>query len=684
MLLSLALVFMALSNISCKANEGVVTSQPLKDINKLAMFAAGPDRTGVYYAEPALETASLKWKSKISGNEAFSAPLVYKSNVFVLSLEGGNKVVLMAFDEATGKETWKTPVASMFGSAMAAGEDLILAPAKEGLVALDYATGQQKWIAKTSDEVTASPAIDGQAVYFGSKDHNLYAVDINSGKELWRFPTQSEIRTPPAVVDGTVYFGGGWTPGFESAPQNTDRNFYAVDAATGKEKWRYVAPEWKGQPDEGPMGGIALREEGAASAPAVSGGTVYFGAWNNAIYAVDAQTGQQKWKYSPEKDNYIYPQIAISEGNVLFVTEVQPGQGSMGYNNFYSLDSESGNEKWSFKTGEMKKEDGAAGSIRYRLLSTPSVSGGLVYFGSLDRNIYALDVNSGTKKWSFTADRRVHSALAIDDGNIFFSNATYVFALSGQGGLGQPEGSQVTTTNSSAEAPDNPNKASPAGLPENALVIEQRDLPGIPNRALFIWMLDPVRHSLSAGGDSYTCPQETRGTSYYEGPTRVSLLDTGSGNIINTISISDRENPPVDSFVLPSEIRQGYYYRVDAPQKTEAKPVFLDYRDVNVDGAALEFVLYDKIACGELITALIGYSRSGDQVIQYPINVSGNCSSHSGQHLWWNYLFAKQPVEPGHWHYSVAEGHGSNTVKTTDIRYDPEAESFTGSCMATG
>jgi hypothetical protein len=98
-------------------------------------------------------------------------------------------------------------------------------------------------------------------------------------------------------------------------------------------------------------------------------------------------------------------------------------------------------------------------------------------------------------------------------------------------------------------------------------------------------MLNPTRRALSAGdADIYSCPQETRGASYYEGPTRVSLQDTDTGNIINTISISDSSQK--DAFYLPCEIKQGYYYSVDAPPETEGKPVILDYRDINGEGAA--------------------------------------------------------------------------------------------------
>src|SRR5690606_34125841 len=42
----------------------------------------------------------------------------------------------------------------------------------------------------------------------------------------WRFATDGAVRSSPAVVGGAVYFGSG------------DGHVYAVDAATGRERWR--------------------------------------------------------------------------------------------------------------------------------------------------------------------------------------------------------------------------------------------------------------------------------------------------------------------------------------------------------------------------------------------------------------------------------------------------------------
>ena len=49
-------------------------------------------------------------------------------------------------------------------------------------------------------------------------------------------------------------------------------------------------------------------------------------------------------------------------------------------------------------------------------LSSPAVANGLVYFGSGDGNIYAVDGASGALKWKFTAGDVVHASPAIAGG----------------------------------------------------------------------------------------------------------------------------------------------------------------------------------------------------------------------------------------------------------------------------
>jgi hypothetical protein len=101
------------------------------------------------------------------------------------------------------------------------------------------------------------------------------------------------------------------------------------------------------------------------SSPAISSGVVYFGSYDNYLYALDAGTGQEKWKF--KTGDGVFSSPAISGGVVYF--------GSWD-NYLYALDAGTGQEKWKFKAGD-------------EVNSSPAISGGVVYFGSWDNYLYA-------------------------------------------------------------------------------------------------------------------------------------------------------------------------------------------------------------------------------------------------------------------------------------------------------
>jgi hypothetical protein len=239
-----------------------------------------------------------------------------------------------------------------------------------------------------------------------------------------------------------------------------------------------------------------------------------------------------------------------------------------------------------------------------------------------------------------------------------------------------------------ASAAEDTNKLN---LPPNALVIEVESLEskGHPNRKLVLWMIKPSRNPSGAQEDSnypYSCPEETRG-SHYTGPTRVSLYDTKSQEIINTVEVRPGYQDADDSFDIPFGIRKGYHYKVESESlhNAETKPHIMFLDDYNGDGKKLEFPLFDALACMGLMTTLIGYSEQQDRVVRYQIRLSFQ-SEHGSRvevEYWCDYLFDTKPEAPGHWSYQVDYTGRGGCVDKYDIRYNPETEVFEGSCSST-
>lgn len=218
-------------------------------------------------------------------------------------------------------------------------------------------------------------------------------------------------------------------------------------------------------------------------------------------------------------------------------------------------------------------------------------------------------------------------------------------------------------------------------LPAGAFVVETRPLPtkNRSSRALVLWMINPEKHPREAPGDIYSCPEETRG-SYYSGPTRVSLVDTKTGRVINTVKITQEYIEGEDSFDVPYRIHKGYYHVGGVRRAQEGKPVIMWLRDYNGDGRALEFALFDALACMGLPTTLIGYSESKDRVIQYPVmvEISEGTKRSTRTLLWPDYLFSQKPVRPGYWKYEIDYRGRGGSLDRWEIRYNRQQEAFEG------
>ena len=259
-----------------------------------------------------------------------------------------------------------------------------------------------KWQFQTHGQVLSSPAVTADTVYIGSNDHFLYALDRASGTQKWKFKTDGRITSSPAAAAGVVYFGS-W-----------DGNFYAVDAVKGDLKWKFALP--------GERRFAATHLHGSApaaevmpdpfdfylSSPVVWNGAVYFGSGDTNVYALDATSGQLKWKF--KTGDVVHASPAIANGT-LFV-------GSWD-SYFYALDAATGKEKWRFKTGEDPEIHNQVG-----IQSSAAVADGVVYFGCRDSNFYAVDASSGKERWRFNNKGSwVIGSPAVNGGKVYFATS---------------------------------------------------------------------------------------------------------------------------------------------------------------------------------------------------------------------------------------------------------------------
>lgn len=271
------------------------------------------------------------------------------------------------FDVTTNAEAWRFPAQpvstlNFAGQPLKFGDVVIVGGATSPsggtydnhLYAINQQTGAEVWrFAAGKDgnpgkEFADGVVTDGKLLYAANGDHTLYVLDpsnLDGGqpKTVWTFTAQNKLWSRPLVADGVVYQG------------SLDHTMYALDAATGKELWRFT--------------------EAAApivSQPSLSNGALFFGSFDNLFFALDAKTGKLKWK--TPVDGWVYSSSLVENGTVYF----GDAKGK-----FYALNAADGSVKWTFQT---------QGAIHAK----PVLSGTTVYVPSGDTIVYGLDANQAT------------------------------------------------------------------------------------------------------------------------------------------------------------------------------------------------------------------------------------------------------------------------------------------------
>lgn len=129
------------------------------------------------------------------------------------------------------------------------------------------------------------------------------------------------------------------------------------------------------------------------SAPAVVGGVVYLPSMDEHLYALDLQTGKEKWKF---KGGPFKAPPALHNG-IVYLGDADGV--------FYAIDAATGKKKWDFKT------DG-------EITSGANFSGDLILFGSYDETLYCLDSN-GKERWKIKTQGPVNGSPAVAEGVTF-------------------------------------------------------------------------------------------------------------------------------------------------------------------------------------------------------------------------------------------------------------------------
>ena len=342
------------------------------------------------------------WKVKLDGSG--SRPVIVDGVVYVGSADGA----VYALDSKTGSTKWRFQT----GEGLSSGPLVIVVPrgtdvggqmgAAMSAVEKQRATGIRR--------VDMTPAVENGTVFIGSGDHSFYAIDAATGRKKWSYLAGSGMASSnnvalevaaPILRNGTAYFA-------------TEEGLHALDAATGARKWLFETLQ------EIPVTDMNLGRKRKAAGPVVGSGVLYLTAWpygavqKSFLYGVEPESGKPMWVANLDGIDITEP--VATKGLVFVATHSSVLSGS-GRATLHAIDATDGQIKW---TVDAERKFGSA-----RLL----VAGNALYF-STDKGVSALEPETGRRLWTAGANE-LHGDLRADE--------QHLYMIAHKGSLGRPK-----------------------------------------------------------------------------------------------------------------------------------------------------------------------------------------------------------------------------------------------------
>jgi outer membrane protein assembly factor BamB len=331
-------------------------------------------------AQRAPARATVRWTA--SGPQTPRGVVAAQDVVYV----GGSGTVV-ALDVATGGVRWRfdAPAGGVGidpdGVELAAFEDVVYAATRGGWFALDARTGRLRWNVRSSTtagyQAYGVPHVGsgGGAAYL-AHGNTVRAVDATSGTERWRHRVAGNFAVSPTVDGARILVSDG-------------TGVDALDAATGRLLWRHPA------------------DDDNVTELAVADGAVFLAVNGRGVVALDASTGAVRWQAAVGAGG-VDPQRPVVVDGVVVVR----GRDEL----LHAFDAATGAPRW-----DRPDRTNGGGSVA----TAPATAGGLVYGGSGNGRVYAIEARTGDVRWTYVPPRGLGAVdvLAAAGGTVFAASS---------------------------------------------------------------------------------------------------------------------------------------------------------------------------------------------------------------------------------------------------------------------
>jgi eukaryotic-like serine/threonine-protein kinase len=307
-------------------------------------------RTGVMAGPGPTGSPEVAWQFQASAPIG-SSPAVVGETAFLVSNDGA----VNALDLKTGAVQWTVSLGAPAGSASPLVVDgLLVIGDQSGVVhALDPMTGAKRWTMTTDGPIDGAAAAVGDLVLTATEAGTMYALDAGTGAVTWKIGLPAGVTRSVTASPDTVFIGA-------------EGIVVALRLSDGAILWQ-----------------ATVATKGACGTPTVAAGLVFDAtgidgddAAAKGVVALDASTGEVRWRYASPKGNQAYTP-AVRDNRAYVVGE----DGTV-----VALEASTGAVVWSSPTGAPNE-------------ALAALADDLVYVPTNGHTVVALDAATGALRW---------------------------------------------------------------------------------------------------------------------------------------------------------------------------------------------------------------------------------------------------------------------------------------------
>ncbi|HEX8455631.1 MAG TPA: PQQ-binding-like beta-propeller repeat protein [Longimicrobium sp.] len=313
------------------------------------------------------------------------------------------------------------------------------------------------WYQAQAGHPRVQPVADGERVYTGTGAGQVIARDLATGAPRWT-----------ATVGRGGVEGGNLLvrSGVVVAPVLYHTT--GLDAATGRELWRYQAPldtVGGGAPNPGTVVKVRIAADDEAA---------YVAAWGPSVAAVELRTGRVRWQWQPEPGTpfrFGAEGVTLDGGEIFLVSDhALDAKGARCEMWVVALEARTGRQLWVAKlpaagaisctagrpavtadrvvamliTGEMYGLDRKTGEVVWKsprdsaaylsVLSSPVAHGDVIYAGAPNDHVKAVRARDGAPVWSTPVRAQFTTDLLVTERHVYGVDGPFLFVFDRRGG----------------------------------------------------------------------------------------------------------------------------------------------------------------------------------------------------------------------------------------------------------